>query len=358
MKTLRVNLQENSYNILIENGLLGRSGGLIREVYSGKKIFIFTDSNVAPLYLDRLTKSLKSEGFSVFSEILAAGEKSKAFGNLSRMYSSLIAAGVTRSDLIVTLGGGVVGDIGGFAAATYLRGVKFVQIPTTLLAQVDSSVGGKVAADLPEGKNLAGCFWQPKAVMIDPELLQTLSDRFFADGMGEVIKYGAIRDEALFSLLSSLNGREETMAHIEQIVQTCCKIKAGIVERDEKDSGERMILNFGHTIGHAIEKEYAYETYSHGQAVAAGMVEISRIAEQKGLSPAGTAEKLREVLRRHSLADFIPFDREKLVSSASVDKKNLTGNLNVILLEKIGNAFIHRTSPSFFAEKPEGATSL
>lgn len=348
METLKVNLKENSYRIIVQKGLLDSCGSFLKEIYAGKKVFVFTDGNIAPLYLERLTASLSASGFSVFTQILPAGEKTKAFQSLPGMYSSLIAAGITRSDLIVTLGGGVVGDIGGFAAATYLRGVKFVQIPTTLLAQVDSSVGGKVAADLPEGKNLAGCFWQPKAVLIDPLLLETLTDEFFADGMGEVIKYGAIRDGKLFALLSSLNGRKEVMEHIEQIVLTCCKIKAEIVERDEKDTGERMILNFGHTVGHAIEKEYNYETYSHGQAVATGMFFISQIAEQKGLSPAGTAEKIKEVLHRHSLSEQIRFNTESLVNAAKVDKKNLSGSLNVILLEEIGKAYIHQADPSFF----------
>ena len=353
MRNLRVNLDENSYDIFIEKGLLNQSGEFLKKIHTGKKVFIFTDENVAQLYLERLKKSLDTAGFSVFCDILPAGEPTKAFGNMAKLYAALLAAGITRSDLIITFGGGVVGDIGGFAAATYLRGVKFVQIPTTLLAQVDSSVGGKVAADLPEGKNLAGCFWQPKMVLIDPALLETLSDSFFADGMGEVIKYGAIRDKILFSLLSALRGREEVMEKIEEIIETCCKIKAEIVARDEKDTGERMLLNFGHTIGHAIEKEYRYQTYSHGQAVAAGMFWISQIAEKKSLSPTGTAEKIRETLHRHGLSETIPFNQNALINSVTVDKKNLTGKLNVILLQEIGNAFIHPTTPEFFTPETE-----
>lgn len=248
---------------------------------------------------------------------------------------------LTRTDAVVALGGGVVGDLAGFAAATVLRGVDYIQIPTTLLAQVDSSVGGKVAIDLHAGKNLAGAFWQPKGVLIDPEVLTTLTDRTFSDGMAEVIKYGCIRDQAFFDKLAAWGGREGVMEHIEEVIHTCCDIKRKVVLNDERDTGERMVLNFGHTIGHAFELAGHYETWTHGQGVAAGMCVATRLGEQMGITPAGTTETIQNILKEYQLPLTIPCTWDTLVEAVGLDKKNAGSDIRLIVLEELGKAVPH-----------------
>ena len=250
MTKLNIPLPGRAYDILIQSGLLDRCGEHCRAVLpKASKLVVVTDSNVAPLYAHRVKESLEQAGFIVHVTVIPAGESSKSIAMLEHLYDAFMAFGLTRTDAVVALGGGVVGDLAGFAAATILRGVDFVQIPTTLLAQVDSSVGGKVAVDLKAGKNLAGAFWQPKLVLMDPECLNTLSDRIFNDGMAEVLKYGCIMDADFYELLLACGGREGVMECIEQVLHTCCAIKAKVVLEDERDTGLRMILNFGHTLG-------------------------------------------------------------------------------------------------------------
>lgn len=336
MKKLRVNLGDNSYDIIIKENLLLNSGAEIREVSNAKKVIIVTDSNVAPLYLDIVKNSLEENNFEVYSKILPAGEQSKDLSMLSSLYNAFLEANISRSDLIIALGGGVVGDITGFASATYLRGVPYVQVATTLLAQVDSSVGGKTAADLPQGKNLVGAFYQPKKVLIDPNVLNTLDEHFYKDGMGEVIKYGCIWDKEFFEQIFNNDLSREEM------IYKCCKIKAEIVERDEKDTSVRMLLNFGHTLGHAIETYYKYEKYSHGEAVAMGMYAITSMSEQLKITEQGTADKVKEVLIKNNLNYEMPLiDRNQIIEAVSHDKKNLNNKLNFILLKKIGESFIY-----------------
>ena len=255
MRTLTVSLPGRSYDILIGSGLLHQAGQHLRPVLPrAKKLFVVTDSNVAPIYLSALIPGLERAGFETACREIPAGEASKSAAMLSALWEDMMDFGLTRSDAVVALGGGVVGDLAGFAAATILRGVDFVQIPTTLLAQVDSSVGGKVAVDLQHGKNLAGAFWQPKAVLMDPDTLDTLDDLTFADGMAEVIKYGCILDKSFFDFLALRPGRGEIMEEIEHVLYTCCDLKRMVVEEDERDTGRRMLLNFGHPGGHAFEK--------------------------------------------------------------------------------------------------------
>ena len=254
MSIINVNLGAKSYQIEIAAGLLDKAGAKIRSISKAQRAAIISDSNVDALYGERLQKSLEGSGFTVTRIVFPAGEKSKSLTELAKIYDRLVAAGITRSDLVVALGGGVTGDLGGFAAATFLRGIDYLQVPTSLLAQIDSSVGGKVAVDLPAGKNLVGNFYQPKLVLIDTELLRTLPVRFLHDGLAEAIKYGCIRDKALFEKIAAMRDDEELLANIGGIVERCCAIKAEIVEHDEFDTGERMVLNFGHTIGHAVEK--------------------------------------------------------------------------------------------------------
>lgn len=341
MKTLRVNIPGREYDIHIGAGLLNNSATLISKVYSGDKIVVATDTNVEPLYADRLKTILQEGGFEVEVITVEAGEASKSVSVLETLYERMLSFGITRSDLIVALGGGVVGDLTGFAAATLLRGVPFVQIPTTLLAQVDSSVGGKVAVNLPMGKNLVGAFYQPQLVIIDTECLRTLSPEILSDGMAEVIKYGAIRDAKLFRMLEDIKDTEELFAKIPEIVYTCCSIKSEIVEKDEYDTGERMILNFGHTIGHAIEKKYNYSGYTHGMAVAAGMVMACRWGEEQGLTGRGTCERMKKILEKYSLPISADITHSELLAAVKVDKKGIGSKINLILLKETGDAFIH-----------------
>ncbi len=281
MKKLTVNVGK-TYEIIIEKGIMQECGAYIKKVSSAKKVCVITDSNVAPLYLDRVVSDLEKEGYEVFSFIFKAGESSKTTAVIVEMVEFLAEKGLTRKDLVVALGGGVCGDMAGFAAAIYLRGIDFVQIPTTLLSQVDSSVGGKTGVDLPQGKNLCGAFHQPILVLIDPLALHTLSDHYFSDGMGEVIKAGCIKSAQLFEKIENKDVKE----NIEEIIFECVDIKRGVVERDEKEQGERALLNFGHTIGHGIEKLHNFSGVSHGEAVGIGMLMISEIGErQTGLKP-------------------------------------------------------------------------
>ena len=254
MKTLHVDLGERSYDIQIAPGLLDRAGEEIKTVCPrAVRLAVVTDSNVFPLYLSRLATSLSEAGFAVTVLTVPAGESSKCASQLAQLWERMLASGLTRTDAVVALGGGVVGDLAGFAAATVLRGVDFIQIPTTLLSQVDSSVGGKVAIDLNAGKNLAGAFWQPKLVLMDPETLESLDDKTFSDGMAEVIKYGCIWDRDFFQFLCIHPSRAEVMANVENILYKCCDIKRKVVEEDERDTGKRMILNF--EIGRASCRE-------------------------------------------------------------------------------------------------------
>ena len=346
MKTLRVNLGERSYDIVIERGVMARAGEFVTS--KGGKVFVITDSNVAPHYLAAAVKSLEGAGLSVKSVTLPAGEKTKSFNTRPMLYSLALEFGLTRSDAVVTLGGGVIGDLGGFMAATYMRGVKFVQIPTSLLAQVDSSVGGKVGVDLPQGKNLVGAFHQPACVLIDPNTLSTLSPHFFADGMGEVIKYGCIKDEKLFNLLEEIGGdKSRLFEHIDDIIYTCVNIKRLVVEHDERESGERKLLNFGHTYGHALEKLNNFEM-SHGAAVAVGMEYVTRISERRGQTLPGTAERIAKACAAYGLNESPSKDIEGIISAVKNDKKSGKGGLDVVLLKKIGEAYTFRTTADYF----------
>ena len=268
MRNVHVDLDSKSYDIVIERGLLSCLGEKIKALLpKTEKAAIIADSNVGPLYAAVLEQSLEKAGIAVTVLTFKAGEESKNLKTMGVLYDGLAEAGLTRSDAVIALGGGVTGDMGGLAAATFLRGVAFIQIPTSLLATVDSSVGGKVAVDLPSGKNLVGAFYQPKAVYIDPDLLKTLPVRYLHDGLAEVIKYGCIRDRDLFGMLEKIQNDEELLKHTDEIIEICCNSKARIVEQDEFDTGERMLLNFGHTLGHAIEKTFHFDRYSHGEGV-------------------------------------------------------------------------------------------
>lgn len=342
MKTLNVNLPGRSYDILMERGLLSRAGELCRAALpKASRLFVVTDSTVGPLYLNRIIPALENAGFETAICEIPAGEASKCVEQLSRLWECMMDFGLTRTDAVVALGGGVVGDLAGFAASTILRGVDFVQIPTTLLAQVDSSVGGKVAIDLQHGKNLAGAFWQPRLVLMDPAVLGTLDDKTFADGMAEVIKYGCIRDAAFLSWLEQHPSRQEIMADIEHVLYTCCDIKRSVVVEDERDTGARMVLNFGHTLGHAYELAGHYQTWTHGQAVAAGMVKAAELGVAMGITPAGLPERIGVLLGCFGLPVSIPCTHADYAAAIGLDKKGAGDSISVILLEEAGRAVAH-----------------
>ncbi|MDW5299717.1 MAG: 3-dehydroquinate synthase [Sedimentibacter sp.] len=343
MKKLNINLDKNKYDILIENGIINNAGYKISNFYQESDIAVITDENVYKLYGEALKESLVKYDFKVNFIIVKPGEASKSLGTLKNVYTSLTDYGVTRGGLIIALGGGVVGDLAGFAASTYLRGIDYVQIPTTLLAQIDSSIGGKVAVNLQEGKNLVGSFYHPKIVLIDPSALNSLPDKFIKDGLGEAVKYGCIKDKGLFNILNAIKSKEELLENIEDIIFKCCSIKKEAVEADEKDKGMRMLLNFGHTLGHAIEKYYNYESYSHGEAISIGMYHITEKSEELGYTKKGTAEEIKNILTNLNMNYELPdMSMNVIRKSVNLDKKNISGLINLILLREIGNAYIEK----------------
>lgn len=343
---LTVNLKENSYPIYIKNGILSHAGEYISDLFHGQRIMIISDDHVFPLYGKQLCDSLS--GYECHSLVLPHGEPTKSFDTLPKVYSAMLDAKLTRSDLVIALGGGVIGDLTGFAASTYLRGIKCVQIPTSLLAQVDSSVGGKTAVDLPQGKNLVGAFFHPKMVLIDPLVLDTLPDHFIHDGMGEVIKYGCIKDSKLFDLLLSHSSFEDLKPDLPKIIARCVDIKRIVVEADQFDTGERMLLNFGHTLAHTIEQYYQYKRESHGEAVGIGMYQLTKMSENRGLTAKGCAEKIKKALEIYGLPISCKLTVSELIKAITLDKKNLNGHLNLVLLKEIGDSFIYPTEIGFF----------
>lgn len=335
MKKLTVNVNDG-YDILIEKGLLDKAGVLVKKILKGKKICLISDSNVYDIYGDKVKVLLEAEGYDVSIYIFKAGESSKNTATVIDMVEFMADKGLTREDGVIALGGGVCGDMAGFAAAIYLRGIKFVQIPTTLLSQVDSSVGGKTAVDLPQGKNLCGAFHQPSLVIIDSNVLDTLDAHFFADGMGEVIKYGCIKSSKLFDRLEN----EDIKEAIDNVIYECLDIKRQVVENDEKEHGERALLNFGHTCGHAIEKLWNFETVSHGEAVGIGMVMISRVGENLGITEKGTADRIETVLKKYNLKTTDTHSISEIVMAMSADKKRTGTGIKFVMLKSIGESFI------------------
>lgn len=343
MQTIHVDLGEHAYDIEIAAGLLLQVGAKVAKLLpKARKAAIISDTNVAPLYADKLQKSLEGAGLAVCQIIIEAGEQSKNMQVLSDVLEQLAASGMTRSDVVLTLGGGVVGDLGGFAAASFMRGVAFVQLPTSLLAQIDSSVGGKVAVDLKAGKNLAGAFYQPKAVFIDTELLATLPTRFLHDGLAEAIKYGCIKDAALFEKIAAYADDDALLADIGSIVAACCAIKARIVELDEFDTGLRMLLNFGHTLGHAVEQHFGYSHFTHGEGVAIGMYQLTARTEAMGLTPQGTAERIKDVLTKYNLPYDAGVEKSLLLDTMAKDKKKNGNSITLIVLKQLGEGALQK----------------
>ena len=343
MKTLTVALPGREYDILIARGLLPQAGERVRAVLpKAVKLAVVTDTNVGPLYYNRVKASLEASGFECRAVVIPAGEASKTPSLLAQLWEEFMDFGLTRTDGVVALGGGVVGDLAGFAAATILRGVAFVQIPTTLLAQVDSSVGGKVAVDLDHGKNLAGAFYQPKLVLMDPDTLDTLPLPVFMEGMAEVVKYGCIWDKDFFDFLTARPSREQLMADIEHILYTCCDIKRQVVAEDELDTGLRMILNFGHTLGHAYELAGHYTQWSHGEAVAAGMCAAAQIGLGLGVTPPDVPGHISDACAALGLPTQITCSINDYAAAIGLDKKGAGADITLILLDRIGHTVPHK----------------
>jgi 3-dehydroquinate synthase len=339
MIELTVGLDERSYPILIGRDCLLQAGAHLREKHFGNRYILIADDNVAELYGDGFLKSLREAGLEVELLVFPAGEASKSLEMVGRLASKLARSGYDRKDCIIAFGGGVTGDLAGFLAASYMRGIAFVQIPTTLLAQVDSSVGGKTGVDIPEGKNLLGAFYQPKAVYIDTSLLVTLPPDELRGGLAEVIKYGVIRDREFFDFLNNEKEKILALDH-EAVVKTvhhCCKIKADVVAEDERESGIRRILNYGHTIGHAVEASSDYSLI-HGYAVAIGMVAAARIGVLNGLLGATERDEIIAVLQGYRLPTEVPaaLDRERIKRYLLADKKVEEGSVHYIIPTRIG----------------------
>ena len=331
MKTIHVNASK-SYDILIERGILSRAGEEIKKACGVHEALIVSEDTVWPLYGETVLCSMQEAGFQVTSYTFPHGEQSKNLSVYAEILNALAARHISRKGLVVALGGGVVGDMAGFAAATYLRGIRFVQIPTTLLSQVDSSVGGKTAVDLPAGKNLVGAFCQPSLVLCDPHTLRTLPEPIFVDGCAEVIKEAVLKSHAFFEDLDRMPAREQ----IEHILEFCIGMKRDVVEQDEFDTGARQFLNLGHTFGHAVEAASDF-SISHGSAVSIGMVMITRAAVKKGYCKEETLDALCALLKKYHLPTEIPYPAATLLEIARNDKKSAGNTLNLILPEKIGH---------------------
>lgn len=338
MKVISVNAS-TQYQVYVDHGILSSAGAYLTSLVSPGKAAIISDSNVFPLYGEELQRSLSNAGFQVIHHVIPAGEESKNSTTYLAILNFLAENAVTRSDVVIALGGGVTGDITGFAAATFLRGIAYVQIPTSLLAMVDSSVGGKTAIDLPAGKNLAGAFYQPRLVLCDLNVLSTLPQEIFCDGCAEVIKYGVLFDSPLFEHLM------EKGIHFsrEEVISRCIELKRDIVMEDEFDQGKRQLLNLGHTIGHGIEAQSNF-SISHGKAVAIGMAIVAKSAAKSGVCSESTYTDICKILEKFSLPSSTVFSAEALYKSALSDKKRSGQTVNLIVPEKIGQCIIQKTN--------------
>jgi 3-dehydroquinate synthase len=339
-----VTTSSRDYEVVVGKDLLGSLGERVKRAVHADTAFVVTDSNVGPLYLDRALASLDTAGLATASITLPAGEQHKTLTSYGAILDAMAHAGLTRDDVVVALGGGVVGDMAGFAAATYMRGIEVVQVPTTLLSMVDSSVGGKTAIDVAAGKNLVGAFLQPSLVVADIACLSTLTPYVFADGMGEVVKHAVLADSQLFGTLSERPLTQDTdSSYLVEVVAANVRIKRDVVATDERERGLRQTLNLGHTIGHAIEAASGY-TQGHGHCVAAGLCCVTRATEQLGWSEAGLATRIE----RCCLAQGLPIDsnipHEDILHQATFDKKRHGDSVNLVVPTRVGKSEVRRTS--------------
>ncbi len=356
MRIVQVPLGNRSYQIKVGGGLLPRLGVECAQLKLGQRCAVITDSNVGRHFAQAALKSLSASGFQPVLITVPAGEKSKRIAMVEKCYDQLAAHRLERKSFIVALGGGVVGDLAGFVAATYLRGIPFVQVPTTLLAQVDSSVGGKTGVNLKAGKNLVGAFYQPQLVLCDLDALKTLPKREYISGLAEVIKYGVIYDAVLFAQLErnlpKLLQREA--ATLRNVIARCCEIKADVVGQDETESGLRAILNFGHTIGHAIENSSGYGKFLHGEAIAIGQVAAARLSQKLLGLPSGDVGRIEKIFVQAGLPVKLKLNavqRKKLFTAMTLDKKVSGGEIKFVLAEKIGRVAWGRKVPVALIEE-------
>ena len=346
MQSISVTLPQTAYEIAITPGGLTQLGSHLSQLNLGKKVLLVSNPDIYDYYGEQASNSLHEAGFVVFHHLIPAGERHKTLESIGKIYDVALENHLERSSTLVALGGGVVGDMTGFAAATWLRGVNFVQVPTSLLAMVDASIGGKTGVNHPQGKNLIGAFYQPRLVLIDPQVLKTLPEKEFRAGMAEVIKYGIIWDAELFKQLEQSDRLDRLNTVPEELLQAIlahsCQAKADVVSKDEKEAGLRAILNYGHTVGHAVESLTGYSTVIHGEAVAIGMVVAGDIAAQMGLWSADDAQRQNDLIRKAGLPTRIPtgVDIEAIIETLQTDKKVKAGKVRFVLPTQIGAATV------------------
>ena len=349
MRTVRVNAASKSYDVIIGKDAIELLGAEAKKLAPGAvKVLVVSESNVAPLYLDKVKDELEGAGFEVADYVFGAGEQNKNINEIAGMWNKMAEAGFTRTDFVVGLGGGVTTDMAGFAASTFLRGIKVIQVPTSLLAMVDASVGGKTGIDIPMGKNQVGAFWQPSLVLEDISFLKTLPDEVFTEGMGEVTKHAFIMDPELFDKLMEADGdirSDEDL--LEEIVCMNVADKASVVGEDETDNGRRQTLNFGHTVGHVIERDSGF-TKPHGICVAKGMGIVIDACVRAGTLASDDAEKMKALLKLYKLPVTDDITPEAIVEGAMNDKKKRGDTLSVILVNKIGKAEIKKMTAEEF----------
>jgi 3-dehydroquinate synthase len=352
LERVRVAVRDRDYDVTIGSGLLEEAGAHLPELAGAERAFVVTDATVAARYLEPLTRGLAARGLATVHLGVPEGEEAKSLQTMAALQRQLATQEAHRDDAVVALGGGAVGDLAGFVAATYMRGVPVVQVPTTLTAQVDASIGGKTAVNLPEGKNLVGAFHQPVAVLADVSTLRTLSDRDFRSGLAEVAKYALTLDLDLLERLerdpAPVRSREEPT--LESLVARCIRAKAGVVGEDERDTGRRLILNYGHTLGHALERLEAYAGRTHGEAIAVGMLFAARLAESRG-APAGLASRHARLLASLGLetAGILP-PADDLLNAMQMDKK-FQGGMRFVLLEDVGRPVVVNSVPEDLLRK-------
>jgi 3-dehydroquinate synthase len=345
MQTVTVNLGNRSYPISVGAGILGRLGEFLQRVELRGKVAVVTNPTVARHYLDLVNEALARAGFEIVSVLVPDGEEHKTLESLAMIYDQLVRARLERKSSLVALGGGVVGDLAGFAAATYLRGVPYVQVPTTLLAQVDSSVGGKTAVNHRDGKNLIGAFYQPRLVLIDVNVLDTLPPRELVAGLAEVIKYGIIEDAELFEVLErkieGLIGLDRGL--LIEVIAASCAIKARVVEQDEREDDYRAVLNFGHTLGHALEAATGYKQFLHGEAVSVGIAKAAAVSLRHGFCDRQSVDRIRRLIERAGLPADLPknITMESLIQGLEVDKKSAGGKIKFVMCAGIGKTRFH-----------------
>lgn len=349
METLNVSLGRRSYPIHVGEGILSKAGDLLLQAGLRGKIAVISNPTVAQLYLDTLHEALARSGFEVVPVLVPEGEEHKQIRSLTIIYDRLIDERCERQSCVLALGGGVVGDLAGFAAATYLRGIPYVQVPTTLLAQVDSSVGGKTGVNHRDGKNLIGAFYQPRLVLVDINVLQSLPKRELVAGLAEVIKYGIIADADLFKLLEQKIDKLIALERelLIQVIVSCCSIKAKVVEQDEREDDYRAVLNFGHTIGHALEAVTEYTEFLHGEAIGVGMAKAAAISVQQGFCDQRSFERVRKLIKKAGLPLEIPsgISMQNLIQAMEVDKKSSGGKIKFVMCAGIGKTRFHWLTP-------------